>query len=548
MSKKTIFLIVGLTVSVLFFVVEQPVLANSIEVIYPNGGETLVIGQQYTISWNQSSSDVIDIYIKNYTDPIYIDDPTSPYLQYIGGYSYAAGTNSIDWTVPSTAVPDTDYRLMILNEAETASDMSDGFFSVFTAAAAAPATLPAPTLISPENNENLVSYPTFQWYSVTNAKAYQYKVYDSTGNTELESWQKNYEFGSTQIGGTSLVNGIYKWRVRACADLLGVAVPSDSTCGPWSDMWSFTVGRNGTFSFSQHSFYYAYRQGGAIPASQSLTFANTSDVVVNYTISMPNKPSWFNTGYNTEQLTSDPGSSAGLSASVDPTALVPGTYVTNVVLTGNFVGSPKTIPIVLEISAPSSSTLFSYPDGTVVKTPTSDKIYLIENSQKRWIVGPEAFIAYGLVPNTQLIISHIDLGNYPSGSDITVSSVNTNNIPEGGLIRAIGTDDVYIVKYIGLKRFKRLILSPEVFNSYGHLEWSDVKDVDASVLDSFTTSNLVCASGDTAVYQLYPSGDTGLKRWVKSMYAFSRLGFDWDSVYRINELDRDTYTTGAGIE
>jgi len=119
---------------------------------------------------------------------------------------------------------------------------------------------------------------------------------------------------------------------------------------------------------------------------------------------------------------------------------------------------------------------------------------------------------------------------------------------DGAMIRAIGDIDVYIVKYVGDKQFKRLILSPSVFNSYGHLKWEDVLDVEKSLVDSFTTSELVRAVNDTKVYKLYPAGDTGEKRWVKTAEGFNRMGFDWDAIYEINAVDRNSYVTGAVIE
>lgn len=126
---------------------------------------------------------------------------------------------------------------------------------------------------------------------------------------------------------------------------------------------------------------------------------------------------------------------------------------------------------------------------------------------------------------------------------------NTNpTISEGALIRAKSGIDIYIVKYVGSKKFKRLILSPSVFNNYGHLRWGDVIDVDQSVLNSFTTSELVKAVGDEKVYKLYPMGDTGEKRWVKTGGAFTRMGFDWDAIYEINQFDRDSYITGTPLE
>lgn len=139
-------------------------------------------------------------------------------------------------------------------------------------------------------------------------------------------------------------------------------------------------------------------------------------------------------------------------------------------------------------------------------------------------------------------------GTATDSVEITISSGEINGIAEGSLIRATGDIDVYIVKYKNGKRFKRLILSPSVFNSYQHLSWGNIKEYDNATVNLFTTSELVRAAGDSKVYKLYPAGDTGQKRWVTTSEAFVRMDFDWDAVYEINNTDRDSYLTGAIIE
>lgn len=147
----------------------------------------------------------------------------------------------------------------------------------------------------------------------------------------------------------------------------------------------------------------------------------------------------------------------------------------------------------------------------------------------------------------------IDRVNTAVNTQTAVVSTNSKasvlyNVPEvkdGALVRAAGSDDIYIVKYVGSKKFKRLILSPSVFNSYGHLKWVDVLNIDKSILDSFTASNLVRAVNDPKVYVLSPNGDTGERHWVSSESAFKNLGLDWDSIYEINEKDRDSYVNSS---
>jgi hypothetical protein len=121
-------------------------------------------------------------------------------------------------------------------------------------------------------------------------------------------------------------------------------------------------------------------------------------------------------------------------------------------------------------------------------------------------------------------------------------------INEGDTIKVADNPDVYIAKYVGSKKFKRLILNPDVFNSYKHLSWSKIKTVTQAEQDAFTVSDLVRALGDAKVYKLTPNGDVGTKQWLNmTAEAFTAAGYDWDSIYVINNVDRDNYTTGTDI-
>ena len=109
-------------------------------------------------------------------------------------------------------------------------------------------------------------------------------------------------------------------------------------------------------------------------------------------------------------------------------------------------------------------------------------------------------------------------------------------IPEGAIIKTADNPDVYIVKYKNEKQFKRLVLNPQVFESYGHLRWEDILTVSQSEMDSFATSNLVRVDGQTDIYQLVPNGDIGTKILLEST-----VGHDLDLVYTINEVDFGNY-------
>lgn len=141
----------------------------------------------------------------------------------------------------------------------------------------------------------------------------------------------------------------------------------------------------------------------------------------------------------------------------------------------------------------------------------------------------------------------------------TATPEPAENIPDGGLMRQTGTLDIYIAKVIGNKKFKRLILNPAIFNSYGHLKWSDVKDVSASTLVSYTTSDLVIEvnpDGSIANPKVFrissvADSDVGQKRWLNVTAAqFEAAGLDWDSLYKINstEASASFYPEGAAID
>lgn len=131
-----------------------------------------------------------------------------------------------------------------------------------------------------------------------------------------------------------------------------------------------------------------------------------------------------------------------------------------------------------------------------------------------------------------------------------VAAQTTTVIVDGDLIKTVDNPDVYIVKIVGTKEFKRLILTPDIFNTYGHLNWGNIKTVSAANMARYSISGLVRAVGDPKVYQLTsaPGADTGKKNWLNMTAAeFQAEGYDWDSIYTINTSERDLYEVGYEI-
>lgn len=185
-----------------------------------------------------------------------------------------------------------------------------------------------------------------------------------------------------------------------------------------------------------------------------------------------------------------------------------------------------------------------FPDGTLVKLPNDPKVYVIRDCKKYWIRSVEEFTTSGYKWLDVNEYSPATVDSIPEISAITL----TPNISEGAIIQVDGDPDVYIVKYAGGKSFKRLILNPSVFNSYGHLKWENIIKVDKTVLDSFTTSNLVRSAASGKIYSLNPNGDTGARRLIRDAAILRRLGFDSSSAYEINETDENLYVEGDELK
>ena len=131
-------------------------------------------------------------------------------------------------------------------------------------------------------------------------------------------------------------------------------------------------------------------------------------------------------------------------------------------------------------------------------------------------------------------------------------------IVDGDLVKTSDNPDVYIVKIINNKKFKRLILNPDIFNSYGHLRWENIKTVSQGVVDGYALSEFVIevnADGsvfDPKVYRVRSAAnsDVGERRWLNiSSAEFNSAGFDWDSIYHVNHTEASVnfYPTGAEL-
>lgn len=124
-----------------------------------------------------------------------------------------------------------------------------------------------------------------------------------------------------------------------------------------------------------------------------------------------------------------------------------------------------------------------------------------------------------------------------------------SEIYDGDLIRGQGDIAVWIVKIVGEKRYKRWLFGPQIFNAYGHLGFNKVKNVSKVTLNNFDTSNLIRKFDDAKVYELtdFVPGVRAVRRWIPTLEVFLQRGFDFDSVYIVNQIEFGLYPEGSSL-
>lgn len=562
-----------------------------IKVIYPNGGEQWEAGKAYTIKWYATVYDKVRINIdcEGYSSGAIMDVSSGINIG-SGYYSYTVPAN---WPAQNQCKVQVSENLSMLigNTDGVNYDMSDGYFSIVKDKT--PPSAPTGIKVSHQSSDasNVLK---FDFTLPVDADFSFVKIYKSSVSGQLGSLAAStvsgykpgavtgyypymeinatgimyYTFHSVDLGGNESINKdqySYNWSFLVCdatnfaAKCNGATATVIPNYSPYLDQRDANLALDGDIS------------------TEWMGSWDTNEPMV-FIVKMPNKVAistvkiYFNSKTDYPYVPSDP--TVPDDAIYLPTELqidfneagvwVRKTTDTNIKtkgwrtysITGNTDEIRFTAPdtwawnkhlILGEISVLgsviTSNTGICLPDYTLIKLPNDPKIYVIIDCQKKWIQTIEEFNKNNYSWSSVKEDTTGTINQLPNYA----GAVNNQAIAEGAIIQVNGDPDVYIVKYVGLKKFKRLILSPSVFRSYGHLRWENIIKIDQGILNSFTTSDLV-RSENGSVYKLVPNGDTGTRNHVKDMIAFSRLVLDMDAVYQINTVDENSYIQGQELE
>ncbi len=181
-----------------------------------------------------------------------------------------------------------------------------------------------------------------------------------------------------------------------------------------------------TVYFSSTFFDYGYTIGDPVSGtySQQLIVTNGSKKDAHVKITVDNQPAWLNTSYNTNTLTINPGQPMGIGVSVNPIGLDAGTYKTEINISGDFTGSPKTIPVTLRIYEGATPVTQSLN----ITNPLDGHAWTVGDTQTfRWTTSG---IASGAVGYIELVDSYGGvhrISNVPNTGSYTWTNVGTIN-------------------------------------------------------------------------------------------------------------------------
>ncbi|MBU4116106.1 carboxypeptidase-like regulatory domain-containing protein, partial [Patescibacteria group bacterium] len=188
------------------------------------------------------------------------------------------------------------------------------------------------------------------------------------------------------------------------------------------------------------------------------------------------------------------------------------------------------------------------------------KIYYWNETSSAWVALGDSAVnttANTVTATTTHFTYFAILGS--QASEETSAPPETPAIPaadiiDGDIIQCQTCSDpfaVYIVKVVGGTKYIRHIVSLEIFNHYGHLDWNNLKQV--SSLNNYSLSGWVryntgangTAGPNDKVYEI--NGDQ-TKHWVNmTAEQFLTHGGSDPAIYTVNQGELSLYSTGADV-
>ncbi|NUM25798.1 MAG: hypothetical protein HUU49_04250 [Candidatus Buchananbacteria bacterium] len=126
----------------------------------------------------------------------------------------------------------------------------------------------------------------------------------------------------------------------------------------------------------------------------------------------------------------------------------------------------------------------------------------------------------------------------------TVSKSYLNSFPNANLVRTPQDPTVYhLFQRADVKWLKINIPSPTVFVSYPNNYWGNVARIDILDIQSYPDVKLISVKNDPKVYLI----ENGKRRWIPTAAVFEKYNYEWAEVVELNQIHLDYYEEGATL-
>ncbi len=205
----------------------------------------------------------------------------------------------------------------------------------------------------------------------------------------------------------------------------------------------------------------------------------------------------------------------------------------------------------VEISALNTGAPINIKEGTILKSSNSPSVYIIDETtsgyERRFIPSASVMSTFGLKFDQVQIISQDLLSAYTAGPTLQSSSL----VPDGRLVKTADVPTVFLIE----NGEKRRVTSIEVFNSHYYASnyvgvISSQKLADSVLGNSlyFRTGTLVKTSSSDSVYVIDVAGTTLQKRLITSPDAFNASGFRSELINTISQEAMSIYSNANEVE
>ncbi|MCX6811343.1 MAG: hypothetical protein NT039_01460, partial [Candidatus Berkelbacteria bacterium] len=181
----------------------------------------------------------------------------------------------------------------------------------------------------------------------------------------------------------------------------------------------------------------------------------------------------------------------------------------------------------------------THPNGTMIKTIDSLRIYLIQDGKRKWIPNPDVLNSYFPVWR-YITVSNVEMEQYPMGDML--------NYPDGTLIKTANAPAVYVIE----NQKKRHFPDPATFIGMGY-NWENVKVSDLAdqfpegepikVEAKHPSGSLIRVANQPAVYLV----ENGKKNHVPSPSVFSNNYINWNKIIAISDAEMNSYPSGTPV-